>query len=138
MNQPTAKDVLQELSAARAERGDGAVLDRLKARQPAWDWSALLPTHTGVRLLSTVSDPARWPARANLPSGTAALRDAAGAACLVMADPWDERALQRAATALGQLPEPLAATADELARWQATSEPIATTATSTSNATARA
>jgi len=124
-NMPGANDVLRELSAARAERGERAeqggapVLDVLLRRQPSWPWGELLPKHTGVRLVQQVSQPTRWPGQPTLPPGVAALRDSHGAACLAMADPWDEQALQRAARALGSLPEPLAATADELARWQA-------------------
>jgi general secretion pathway protein E len=123
MIEPNAGDVLRELAAARAERGERTVLDQLRLRQPAWDWLALLPKHTGVQAFAALPGPCtRWPGRASLPAGVAALRDAAGRACLAMADPWDERGLQRASAALGQLPEPCAATADELARWQVPAE----------------
>jgi len=118
-SQPTTADVLRELASARAERGEATVLDALQRRQPAWPWPELLPQHTGVRVLGALTAPARWPGQANVPPGVAALRDDTGVVCVAMADPWDERALQRATAALGRSPEPLAATADELARWQA-------------------
>lgn len=116
---PRADQVLAEIAAARARPAAGTVLDRLRHARPDWPWEALLPLHSGVRLASGVdaAQPAVSPAP--LPAGTVLLRDAADAAWLAMADPWDERALQRAARLLGTLPEPLAATADELSRWQA-------------------
>jgi len=115
---PSADDLLRELSAARASRGGATVLDELQRRQPAWPWRDLLQAHTGVRLLDGVGTTTRWPLQLDLPAGTVAMRVADGAPCVAMADPWDERALRRAASLMGCEPEPLAATADELARWQ--------------------
>jgi general secretion pathway protein E len=117
---PTQQDVLRELAAARAGRGERTVLDDLRRRQPHWPWEELLPLHTGVSALAAAPAPMRWPGRPPaLPMGMVALRTQAGAPGLAMADPWDERALQQASRVLGGLPEPFAATADELARWQA-------------------
>ncbi|MBN8486833.1 MAG: type II/IV secretion system protein [Burkholderiales bacterium] len=53
-----------------------------------------------------------------------------------MADPWDERALQQAARALGCQPEPLAASASELTHWRG--EPAAASQESAVPAEARA
>jgi general secretion pathway protein E len=118
--------VLRELAAARADRGHATVLDGLRQRCSEWPWESLLPRHTGVRLLAEVHAPARWPGPPPvLPAGVVPLRMDAGQAAVAMADPWDERALQQAARALGGLPEPLAATADELARWRAAPETAA-------------
>jgi general secretion pathway protein E len=118
--QPTPDDVLRELAAARTSRGETTVLDDLRRRQPHWPWEELLPLHTGVGVLAAAPSPTRWPGRPPaLPMGVAALRTQAGGPGLAMADPWDERALQQASRMLGGLPEPYAATSDELACWQA-------------------
>lgn len=137
MSEPTSQAVLQLLAAARAARGGHTVLDELRRREPAWDWPHLLERHTGVRAFSAVAGPITpWPGSASMPAGMAPFSDA-GSACLAMADPWDDRSLQRAASALGQLPEPVAATADELSQWQvavAASAPAAKAASSGSEA----
>jgi general secretion pathway protein E len=116
-NVPSASDVLRELSIARAGRGRLTVLDALRRQQPAWLWSDLLPRHTGVRPAALLEGATPGFASKHLPADAVALRDSFGAVAMAMADPWDERALQRIASLLGQTPEPLAATADELARW---------------------
>ena len=116
-NLPAASDVLRELSTARAGRGRLTVLDALRRQQPDWPWLELLPRHTGVRPAVSLEGATPSPISKQLPTDAVALRDAAGSVAVAMADPWDERALQRVASALGQTPEPLAATADELARW---------------------
>lgn len=124
MSEAEAGQVLGELAAVRAGSrtlGGPTVLDELQRRQPTWNWPALLALHTGVMALSALRGPcSHWPAAvAGLPEGTAALRTAEGEAALAMADPWDDRSLQRAAALWGQWPEPVAATAVELAQWQA-------------------
>jgi general secretion pathway protein E len=114
---PSAADVLRELSTARAERGRLSVLDALRRQQPAWPWHDLLAQHTGVRPAAMFEGATPWQGSKPLPPETVALRGAGGAVGVAMADPWDEHAVQRVAATLGQTPEPLAATADELARW---------------------
>ncbi|GAA0771561.1 GspE/PulE family protein [Ideonella azotifigens] len=113
---PTASAVLAELSKARAADA-GTVLDALRRQQPGWPWEALLPAHSGVRTSAGLADLVSLPTRLALPVGVAIVREGAGISFLAMADPWDDRALQRASAILGQALEPLAASADELARW---------------------
>jgi general secretion pathway protein E len=127
----SAAEVLRELATARSARGESPVLDELRRRQPAWPWPELLRLHTGVRSLEGAGSFSAWPGRVELPAGVVAMRGEGAAACVAMADPWDERALQRAAAALGCEPEPLAATADELARWRTQAAPPVNTASGT-------